>query len=561
MPVPPRPQLVAIAVLGLACGSPETVKLPSPTDFRGSVLDTESPTTDSNPPLDSAEPTCPSADCTGCCDETDACVDILNDGACAAPGEDCRDCTVVDRTCAPDAMCVRTDRLDAGAIDDRIVHIRTMDDALQTRRDLLTRIFGTPALPSLAPTTIISPTADPFEVADDSVRVERLELELPGDVTTPVWALFPENPSGQLVVVHQGHWHTLKEGRLASVASVALARGDTVIGLTMPLFGDSVGPVPTHDDLIARFPDDTPGHGAQVFLTPVAAAIDYVTAQLAVDTIVFVGISGGGWTGMLYAAIDPRVDVVIPIAGGEPLYQRTDLDWGDREQSDTHLYEVAGYLDLFVLGTLEPGRRYHMVQHRYDTCCFAGTGYQDWEPTVRDTLAALDGGDFRVVLDESIHGHEVSPHTLAALVEPALAGDSVRYFDDTLPAYGVFEVDGDWTRDGSSGFGADAATTTDGTATWRVSLPTGAWTAALTWASAPDLSTSVEVQVSVDDDSWSAVLDQTTDPAGRVDADATWQTVASGTTSAPAELSVTVHSTDGRPIRADALRVEAAWSP
>jgi len=476
-------------------------------------------------------------------------------------GEQCRDCSTDDLSCSDDAICVNPRQLPAGQVDDSSLHIVTTDDARRTRDDLLMRIFGETRLPSLTPTTTTSEVADPFDVAAADVSVERVEIELPGGTTVPFWVMAPASPSGQLVIVHQGHWHSLKEGRLSVIAEEALSTGAIVIGLTMPLFGESTGPVSTHDELIASFPEALPGHGIQLFLTPVSTAIHYTSERYAIDEIAMVGISGGGWTTLLYSALDPRVQLSIPIAGGEPLYQRSDLDWGDREQTDNHLYEVAGYLDLHLLAAIEPGRHQHAVLHRYDTCCFAGTGYQDWEPTVQDQLEALSGGSFQVFLDESFRGHEVSPHTLAALVSPLLAGDAVRYFDDTLPAYGSFQTTGEWVRDASSGFGSDSARSNSGQASWRVTLPVGPWSAALTWVDAPELGSNIEVEITVGDESQTITIDQTRPPSEALDAGALWQTIASGSTDVATELHVELSVPSGSEVRADALRVEARWTP
>lgn len=562
-PSPWRRGGLALALLSSAACSPPSPKLPSADAFASNTA----------PPVDSTAwgdhtgtptPECAPTTCAGCCDEHDTCQDVLTDSTCARSGDTCRDCTTDARACAPDAVCVIPDTLAGGQVDDSALRLGTVDAAHRTRSDLRTRIFGSDALPTLAPVRESSDAADPFGVVDPldaPVAVEQLTFELPGGTTTDLWVLTPETPSGALVVVHQGHWHTLHEGRLETVAAAALGEGATVVGLTMPLYGTSTGPVLTHDDLIDRFPDDLPGHGVQVFLAPVAAAIDAVAARQAIDHITLVGISGGGWTALMYAALDPRVDRSVSIAGGEPLYQREGTDWGDREQHDTHLYEVAGYLDLALLAALEPGRQQVQVVHRYDTCCFAGTGYQDWEPTVRGGLQALGGGELWVFLDESIRGHEVSPHTLAALVSPLLAGDSVRYFDDTLPGDRTFATTGTWERDASTGFGGDAARGSAGAATWTIELPAGPWTAGLTWAADPALSDTVEVTVSVDGLATPLVVDQTRAPADLDAAETTWTELATGHADTPTTLTVTLAVPPGGDVRADALRVEAPWTP
>ena len=273
-----------------------------------------------------------------------------------------------------------------------------------------------------------------------------------------------------------------------------------------------------------------------------------------------VGISGGGWTTLLSRPSTSGSSVRFRLPAARHCTSAR-ARTGDREQHDTPLYEVAGYLDLHVLGSLEPERRQVVVVHRYDTCCFAGTGYQDWEASVDRTVTDLGGGSFQVFLDESIRGHEVSPHTLAAVVKPTLTGDPVRYFDDTLPAYGVFSTEGTWTIDGAAGFGNDSARSIAGTAQWEVPVPVGPWSAALTWAPDGELSPEVTVSWRMTDESGTSIIDQTAAPDGFSDADADWQVLASGVLEAPATLTVTMQAAGSNPFRADALRIDAAWAP
>lgn len=159
-------------------------------------------------------------------------------------------------------------------------------------------------------------------------------------------------------------------------------------------------------------------------------------------------------------------------------------------------------------------------------------------------------------LDESIRGHEISPHTQAAVVQPELDGGSVRYFDDTLLAYGVLSTTGSWGVDGSGGFGNDAARGTSGSATYRVELPAGTCSLAVTWEAAPELSAAVDVAVVVGSDAAVATtLDQTAAPEGVTAADAVWQVVWSGEVASTTVSSTTLSGTGGGDVRVDGLRV------
>src|SRR5438445_13772028 len=103
------------------------------------------------------------------------------------------------------------------------------------------------------------------------------------------------------------------------------------------------------------------------------------------------GISGGGWTTHLYAALDPRIKESFPVAGSLPSYLRTgacgSFETGDYEQNPavssivSHFYNnIASYLDLYILASYGEGRKQIQILNQYDACCFAGIRYLTYEP-------------------------------------------------------------------------------------------------------------------------------------------------------------------------------------
>src|SRR5206468_3419492 len=110
------------------------------------------------------------------------------------------------------------------------------------------------------------------------------------------------------------------------------------------------------------------------FLEPVAVALNYIAPRHPFRSISMIGISGGGWTTTLYAAVDPRVSRSYPVAGSLPHYLASDApqNWGDYEQTLPELYRTANYLELYILGGYGRGRAQLQVLNKYDPCCFNG---------------------------------------------------------------------------------------------------------------------------------------------------------------------------------------------
>ena len=59
------------------------------------------------------------------------------------------------------------------------------------------------------------------------------------------------------------------------------------------------------------------------FLEPVVLAVNYAVNVLKYKHIAMVGLSGGGWTTTIAAAIDSRITLSMPIAGSMPKTRST----------------------------------------------------------------------------------------------------------------------------------------------------------------------------------------------------------------------------------------------
>ena len=161
------------------------------------------------------------------------------------------------------------------------------------------------------------------------------------------------------------------------------------------------------------------------------------------------GLSGGGWTTQVYAAIDPSITTSIPVSGGVPLYLRRCLVpspscfngyEGDAEQDYAPFFTMAGYLDLYAMGASGAGRRQVQVQIRHDGCCFGQEDYPlyspipglSWDQAIRAYEGRLqdflrsdrDEGWYRFEVDDTSAGqHVISPGTRTQVIFAELDGE------------------------------------------------------------------------------------------------------------------------------------------
>src|SRR4029077_6847560 len=135
----------------------------------------------------------------------------------------------------------------------------------------------------------------------------------------------------------------------------------------MPRETPSLCGVPSPDPHGYMFSNDkvTSGNVMKLFLEPTAVCLNYVKSSAKAKSDGFpiyqdfsmAGLSGGGWTTTVYAAIDPTISLGGPVGGSIPMYLRSGGSVGDQEQTDDPFYTLAGYPDLYVMGSYGSGRR------------------------------------------------------------------------------------------------------------------------------------------------------------------------------------------------------------
>lgn len=467
--------------------------------------------------------------CGGCCTPDGGCAVGDEDDACGDGGETCVDCAEVGNVC-DEALCWNEALTDLEIVDDSTLHILDDDDAARLRDQLITFIWWDGSFPTdLRPDDVEEDVDPPYEGTGAS-RVDRLTIDLGDDYVSRFYHFHPAVPSSSLVIVHQGHGDTLDETGADRAIEYFLEQGAEVLAFYMPLYGEYTGPAASHDELVlAAYADGAEEtldrHPLACFFEPVIAGIGYMEDSYAIEDIAMTGVSGGGWTTTLYAALDPRVSVSMPVAGSLPNYLRTETDLGDYEQYDRELYALVGYLDLYVLGGWGEGRSQLQVLNRYDSCCFWGVRYQDYAEDVHDTVRALGEGSWSVFLDESHQSHTISEHALASGMQHAWARDGVMIVDDLDAPWGAFGAEGTWTAWTEQGFGLTLQSAPAGggetSATWTFEVEPGTYEVYATWTKHENRASNAPYTVFTSEGSTTRV-DQRVAPAGLDDGGVSW---------------------------------------
>lgn len=320
-------------------------------------------------------------------------------------------------------------------------------DIASRRGALINFIWGSPTL-SATPATAVAVTGNCSQPNfGASVLVQELRVPMSLGQVGVVCHFYPAAGKpflNQAVVFNPGHTSSIADGSNWSsdsgfgdqrLVKAMLDAGFGVLVQFMP------GHAPTEfnggDPHPGMFANLAPPQGTvwQYFLQPINAALNFAGSAASPKSYTkfhMVGLSGGGWTAAVYAALDERLATTIQIAGSEPLEFWNGVS-DAAEQTSPGLYTIAAYRDLYLMGTSN-GRREIQILNRGDNCCFMpgwlGGPNATWDADIRNyerdiRSRAYDigtGGVFRLEIDEVPGGHQISRNAAWNIVLPELLG-------------------------------------------------------------------------------------------------------------------------------------------
>ena len=314
-----------------------------------------------------------------------------------------------------------------------LISIDDQQEAIAKRGELVSFIWGSTGLPKDLPAKVENNISDErYADLANLKQIDRLTVTMDWGFTSTGYHLVPAQGNGKLLVYQGGHDGDFVVAK--DLFAFFLKNGFAVLALSMPLETPNNQPIVElpgigkiqlvfHDQL--RLLKMESGHPVQLFLTPITVCLNHLQ-PLGYQSIYMTGVSGGGWTTTIYAALDPRITRSYPVAGSLPLHLREDrdrsnsahraADWGDYEQAIPELHAIANYLDLYILSSFGEGRKQLQILNKYDPCCLAGESFRTYESVVNDRVRALGGGTFAVYLDTKNAYHSISNNALNVML-------------------------------------------------------------------------------------------------------------------------------------------------
>ena len=251
-------------------------------------------------------------------------------------------------------------------------------------------------------------------------RIDRLTVEMEYGVNSISYLFIPEQSNEKLILYHQGHGGDFILGK--DTIQFFLNRNFTVLAMSMPLVGmnnqpvveiDRLGEIKlvSHEQL--RLLEANHFNPMKLFIEPIQINLTFLGKEYDFKQYSMIGLSGGGWTTVVYSAIDDRISNSFSIASSIPFYLRVDeRDITDYEQTNVDLYQNVNYLELYVLSASGDGRTHVQIFNKNDSCCFSGNGHETYEFIIKDKISQLGKGNFQIFIDDTHNEHKISDTAL-----------------------------------------------------------------------------------------------------------------------------------------------------
>ena len=247
-------------------------------------------------------------------------------------------------------------------------------------------------------------------------RIDKLIVEMEYGIDSVSYLLLPEESNEKLILYHHGHDGDFILG--SDTIQFFLERNFTVLAMTMPLVGMNNQPIVgidgfgemkliSHDQF--NLLEKNKFNPMKLFIHPIQVNLNYLDKEYDFKRYSIIGLSGGGWIGLVYSAIDDRISDSFSIASSLPFYLRVDArDIGDYEQTNVNLYKITNYLELYVLAAYGDDRKHIQIFNKDDPCCYSGIGYESYEFFIKDKLVELGKGSFQILIDDTHNEHKIS---------------------------------------------------------------------------------------------------------------------------------------------------------
>ena len=306
-----------------------------------------------------------------------------------------------------------------------LIKIQNQQDIIMKKEMLIDFIWSGEKFPSSKLPDIIDKSIIDLNYEDmkNLKNIEKLMINMEYGINSVGYIFLPEESNNNLVIYHQVHKGDFIHGK--KTIQFFLDEGYSVLALSMPLYGMNSQPIidlPNYGKIKFivhnqfNLLDNSQFSSIKFFIEPVAVSLNYIDKVFEFDSYSMIGVSGGGWTTILYSSIDDRISKNYAVTGMYPAYLHQLYHPADYERIVSELYENANALELFVMSAYGDNRVAVQIFNKNDPGGRCGEFYKTYEESVKTKMSELGKGAFYAYLDETNNEHKISEHALSIII-------------------------------------------------------------------------------------------------------------------------------------------------
>ena len=308
---------------------------------------------------------------------------------------------------------------------DSLIKINSENDILDKRKNLINFIWKN-TIPYSSLISIDKNIKDlRYSNFINLKSIDKLNIEMEYEINSIAYLFLPENSNNELLIYHQGHAGDFIEGK--DSIEFFINEGYSVLALSMPLLGmnnqpiidlNNFGKIKFTNHKHFYFLESSNFSPIKFFVEPIGVSLNYLDENFNFNAYHMLGISGGGWTTILFSALDDRISQSYSVAGSFPMFMRSDSkNIGDYEQIVPELYTIANYLELYILSSFGAERKLILVYNEFDSCCFSGNTYQKspFKDMIENKITKIGPGKFDIIIDEEQNKHIISDEIITKI--------------------------------------------------------------------------------------------------------------------------------------------------
>ena len=309
---------------------------------------------------------------------------------------------------------------------DSLIKLNSINDILD-KREKLTNFIWKNSIPYSSSLSIDKNLIDNrYQNLSNLKSIEKLDIQMDYGINSIAYLFLSENSNNKLVIYHQGHDGDFISGK--DSITLLINEGYSVLALSMPLLGMNNQPIIDLNNFgKIKFTNHRHFHllessnfsPVKFFVEPIGVSLNYLDENFDFNSYHMLGISGGGWTTILFSAIDDRILQNYSVAGSFPMFMRSDSkNIGDYEQMIPELYNIANYLELYTMGSFGNERKLILIYNEFDPCCFSGSEYEQFPfgDILKTKIANIGEGQFDVIIDREQNKHIISNDMLTDII-------------------------------------------------------------------------------------------------------------------------------------------------